>query len=286
MEHKNELSSGVGTRADNVIINHAIITTGKNAEIYAPFGQANLTAVNGDLDGENNKVLARAFSNIGSFLSGGDTYSNNYYKTDIQVIIDHTNIIASDVNLKALEGYLDLHTKTVPDSLSAFCFGLGTYADTRLEFTNRVYILNGANIRAYQNFSAVASGESSDYGHQSSILTETDNEGGSLGWTNGYASLKGGQQNQFILENSIIFARKAAINTSDFVKGDKFKQGNGGSRRKENQFDENASTEGNEWVEKSHELQLQECITDSNRKQKEYDAEMARYRKELRPAWS
>ena len=38
MEHKNELSSGVGTRADNVIINHAIITTGKNAEIYAPFG--------------------------------------------------------------------------------------------------------------------------------------------------------------------------------------------------------------------------------------------------------
>ena len=284
MEHKNELSSGVGTRADNVIINHAIITTGKNAEIYAPFGQANLTAVNGDQDGENNKVLARAFSNIGSFLSGGDTYSNNYYKTDIQVIIDHTNIIASDVNLKALEGYLDLHTKTVPDSLSAFCFGLGTYADTRLEFTNRVYILNGANIRAYQNFSAVASGESSDYGHQSSILTETDNEGGSLGWTNGYASLKGGQQNQFILENSIIFARKAAINTSDFVKGDKFKQGNGGKRRKENQFDENASTEGNEWVEKSHELQLQECITDSNRKQKEYDAEMARYRKELEDA--
>ncbi len=284
MEHKNELSSGVGTRADNVIINHAIITTGKNAEIYAPFGQANLTAVNGDLDGENNKVLARAFSNIGSFLSGGDTYSNNYYKTDIQVIIDHTNIIASDVNLKALEGYLDLHTKTVPDSLSAFCFGLGTYADTRLEFTNRVYILNGANIRAYQNFSAVASGESGDYGHQSSILTETDNEGGSLGWTNGYASLKGGQQNQFILENSIIFARKAAINTSDFVKGDKFKQGNGGKRRKENQFDENASTEGNEWVEKSHELQLQECITDSNRKQKEYDAEMARYRKELEDA--
>ena len=178
------------------------------------------------------------------------------------------------MNLKALEGYLDLHTKTVPDSLSAFCFGLGTYADTRLEFTNRVYILNGANIRAYQNFSAVASGESSDYGHQSSILTETDNEGGSLGWTNGYASLKGGQQNQFILENSIIFARKAAINTSDFVKGDKFKQGNGGKRRKENQFDENASTEGKEWVEKSHELQLQECITDSNRKQKEYDAEM------------
>ena len=284
MEHKNELSSGVGTRADNVIINHAIITTGKNAEIYAPFGQANLTAVNGDLDGENNKVLARAFSNIGSFLSGGDTYSNNYYKTDIQVIIDHTNIIASDVNLKALEGYLDLHTKTVPDSLSAFCFGLGTYADTRLEFTNRVYILNGANIRAYQNFSAVASGESGDYGHQSSILTETDNEGGSLGWTNGYASLKGGQQNQVILENSIIFARKAAINTSDFVKGDKFKQGNGGKRRKENQFDENASTEGNEWVEKSHELQLQECITDSNRKQKEYDAEMARYRKELEDA--
>ena len=284
MEHKNELSSGVGTRADNVIINHAIITTGKNAEIYAPFGQANLTAVNGDQDGENNKVLARAFSNIGSFLSGGDTYSNNYYKTDIQVIIDHTNIIASDVNLKALEGYLDLHTKTVPDSLSAFCFGLGTYADTRLEFTNRVYILNGANIRAYQNFSAVASGESGDYGHQSSILTETDNEGGSLGWTNGYASLKGGQQNQFILENSIIFARKAAINTSDFVKGDKFKQGNGGKRRKENQFNENASTEGNEWVEKSHELQLQECITDSNRKQKEYDAEMARYRKELEDA--
>ena len=284
MEHKNELSSGVGTRADNVIINHAIITTGKNAEIYAPFGQANLTAVNGDQDGENNKVLARAFSNIGSFLSGGDTYSNNYYKTDIQVIIDHTNIIASDVNLKALEGYLDLHTKTVPDSLSAFCFGLGTYADTRLEFTNRVYILNGANIRAYQNFSAVASGESGDYGHQSSILTETDNEGGSLGWTNGYASLKGGQQNQVILENSIIFARKAAINTSDFVKGNKFKQGNGGKRRKENQFDENASTEGNEWVEKSHELQLQECITDSNRKQKEYDAEMARYRKELEDA--
>ena len=68
------------------------------------------------------------------------------------------------------------------------------------------------------------------------------------------------------------------------MKGDKFKQGNGGKRRKENQFDENASTEGNEWVEKSHELQLQECITDSNRKQKEYDAEMARYRKELEDA--
>ena len=68
------------------------------------------------------------------------------------------------------------------------------------------------------------------------------------------------------------------------MKGDKFKQGNGGKRRKENQFDENASTEGKEWVEKSHELQLQECITDSNRKQKEYDAEMARYRKELEDA--
>ena len=37
-------------------------------------------------------------------------------------------------------------------------------------------------------------------------------------------------------------------------------------------------------MEKSHELQLQECITDSNRKQKEYDAEMARYRKELEDA--
>ena len=33
-----------------------------------------------------------------------------------------------------------------------------------------------------------------------------------------------------------------------------------------------------------HLQQLQECITDSNRKQKEYDAEMARYRKELEDA--
>ena len=283
-ENKKEIDAGVGTRADNLVRNHANITTGANAEIYAPFGQANLRAVNGDLKGKKNSVKAEAYSIIKSFLSGGDTYTNNYYKTDIQVIIDHTNIIAGDVTLKALEGYLDLYTRTVPDSKSAFCFGLGTYADARMELYNRVYILNGANIRAYQNFTANASGESSDEGNASNVRMHTDNDGGSLGWTNGYASLKGGQDNLFTLQNSIIFARNAVIKTSDYVEDAKFSQGNGGKRKKENQFNKNSTTEGNEWVEKPHEQQVQECITDSKRKKDAYDTEMARYRKELEDA--
>ena len=283
-EHKNEFDSDMGTRADNLIRNHAVITTGRNAEIYAPFGQANLTAVNGDQTGKNNKVYAHSLSDIGSFYAGGKTYTNNFYRTNIEVVIDHSNIIASNVTMKALEGYLNLTTETYPHSLSAFCFGMGTYADTRLEFFNRVYIKNGSNIRAYQSFKALATGESSDEGIESEILTKTGNKGGSLGWTNGYASLKGGQQNRIVLENSIILSRNVDLKTSDFVDGDHFSQDNGGKKKKTNEFSKNSTTEGAEWVEKPHATQIQECITDSNRKKAAYDTEMARYRKELEDA--
>ncbi len=280
-EHKNEFDSDMGTRADNLVRHHAVITTGANAEIYAPFGHVELNAMNGDPDGEENKVIAHSFSNIGSFYSGGKTYSNSFYRTNIEVVIDHSNIIANDVHMRAQEGYLDLETITYPDSVSAFCFGLGTYADTRMELFNRVYIKNGSNIRAYQAFEAIASGESGDLNHKSNILTKTGNSGGSLGWTNGYASLKGGQQNRVVLENSIILARAVNLRTSDFVEGDHFSQDNGGKRKKTNEFSKNSTSEGPEWVEKPHEQQLQECITDSKRKKDAYDAEMTRYRKEL-----